>query len=231
MNANPCLAAGAGFMAAAAKAGLAAGGGRAQDPRGCGQRGGPRRIDQVCASAAVSLPADRQPVEALIRATGFFNPEEVEVALELVDDRLANGDASHYRSWSESPAAGWRAMPAGVRFLARWPRPTSTGSWSIRTFQGKGIGAALLRAAEEWMASAGRTRVYVETSTRPQYLPTRAFYAACGYGLAAELADFYAPGDGKALFLKVALPMGAQDVRPQGPGESVRGLSSLRRRP
>ena len=53
------------------------------------------------------------------------------------------------------------------------------------------------------MAAAGRTRVYVETSTRPQYLPTRAFYLACGYELAAELVDFYAPGDGKAVFLKV----------------------------
>ena len=67
---------------------------------------------------------------------------------------------------------------------------------------GTRIEAALLQAAEAGMASAGRTRVYVETSTRPQYDPTRRFYLACGYGLAAELADFYAPGDCKAVFLK-----------------------------
>ena len=53
------------------------------------------------------------------------------------------------------------------------------------------------------MAEQGRFRVYVETSTRPQYAPTRAFYLACGYQLAAELPDFYAPGDGKAIFLKL----------------------------
>ena len=29
--------------------------------------------------------SDRKPVEALIRATRFFNPEEIEVALELVE--------------------------------------------------------------------------------------------------------------------------------------------------
>jgi hypothetical protein len=65
------------------------------------------------------------------------------------------------------------------------------------------VGAALLAGAEARMAAEGRTRIYVETSTRAQYVPTRSFYAARGYHLAAELADFYAPGDGKAMFLKV----------------------------
>ncbi len=77
--------------------------------------------------------------------------------------------------------------------------------------QGKRIGATILQAAEECMAGAGRTRVYVETSTRAQYLPTRAFYAACGYEPIAELADFYAPGDGKAVWLKI---LGAEGARP-----------------
>ena len=45
--------------------------------------------------------------------------------------------------------------------------------------------------------------MYLETSTRPQYVPTRAFYLRSGYEIAAELPEFYAPGDGKAIFLKV----------------------------
>jgi len=147
--------------------------------------------------------SDRAPLEALIRATGFFNPEEIGVALELVDDRLANGDASHYRFLAgelDGRLAGyacWGPIPGTVASADLY--------WIVvhPEFQGKGTGAALLRAAEEQMATAGRTRVYVETSTRPQYLPTRAFYAACGYELASELVDFYAPGDGKATFLKV----------------------------
>jgi hypothetical protein len=43
----------------------------------------------------------------------------------------------------------------------------------------------------------------VETSTRAQYEPTRTFYERCGYEIAAELPDFYAPGDGKAIFVRV----------------------------
>jgi ribosomal protein S18 acetylase RimI-like enzyme len=146
---------------------------------------------------------DRIAIEALVRATEFFNRDEVAVAMELVDDRLANGEASHYR-FLVGEAVG------RVAGYACWgPIPGTVASadlyWIVvhPELQGRRIGAELLRAAEEWMAGAGRTRVYIETSTRPQYLPTRAFYAACGYRTVAEFADFYAPGDGKAILLKV----------------------------
>lgn len=146
---------------------------------------------------------DREPLETLIRETAFFNAEEVEVAMELIDDRLSQGEASHYRflvAEEDGEVTGyacWGPIPgtvasADLYWIVVDPRQ-----------QGKGIGAALLNDAEDWMASAGRTRVYVETSTRAQYEGTRRFYLACGYHLAAELEDFYAPGDGKAMFLKV----------------------------
>jgi GNAT superfamily N-acetyltransferase len=148
-------------------------------------------------------PEDRTPLEKLLRDTGFFNPQELEVALELVDDRLAHGEKSHYRflvleDGDEVVGYGcWGPIPGAVAsadfyWLAVHPER-----------QGKGLGRALLDAAETWIAREGRTRVYLETSTRPQYVPTRAFYLRCGYGIAAELPDFYAPGDGKAIFLKI----------------------------
>jgi GNAT superfamily N-acetyltransferase len=149
------------------------------------------------------IPSDREPLAALVRETGFFNAEEVAVALELIDDGLALGEASHYRflvAELDGAAAGY----------ACWgPIPGTAASADLYWIvvhpeqQGTGIGAALLRAAEGWMAASGRTRVYVETATRAQYDGTRRFYLACGYEPAAELADFYAPGDGKAIFLKV----------------------------
>jgi GNAT superfamily N-acetyltransferase len=147
--------------------------------------------------------ADRKPLERLIRETAFFNAEEVEVALELIDDGLANGEASHYHfvvAEAETSVVGyacWGAIPGTVASADLY--------WIVvdPKHQSRGIGAGLLRAAEVWMASTGRSRVYVETSTRAQYGSTRRFYLSCGYELAAELPDFYAPGDGKAIFLKV----------------------------
>lgn len=213
VNANPCLAAGAGFMAAAERAGLSAGDvvGRilkdsvmlapsiAASPSWVKKSG-----DRPGVTIRTGLEiADRGPIEELIRATGFFNPEEIEVAMELVDDRLAQGEASHYRFLVGE-------VDGDVGGYACWgPIPGSRESadlyWIVvhPRCQGRGVGAGLLHAAEDRMSAAGRPRVYVETSTRPQYLPTRAFYLACGYHLAAELPDFYAPGDGKAVFLRV----------------------------
>ena len=41
-------------------------------------------------------PEDRQAVGRLVRATGFFSEEEIGIAVELVEERLARGDASGY---------------------------------------------------------------------------------------------------------------------------------------
>ena len=139
----------------------------------------------------------------MIQSTRFFNAEEVEIALELVDDGLVQGEASHYRflvAEEKGEVVGyacWGPIPGTLASADLY--------WIVvdPAHQGKGLGAALLRAAEEWMAASGRNRVYIETATRAQYDGTRRFYGACGYRVAAELTDYYAPEDGKAIFLKV----------------------------
>ncbi len=146
---------------------------------------------------------DRSSIERLLTATGFFNPEELEVAMELVDDRLIEGEESHYRflvAEHRSRVAGYACWgpilgtveSADLYWIAVDP-----------ACQGLGVGRALLAESERWLAEAGRPRVWVETAGRPQYHPTRAFYLACGYHVAAELESFYAPGDDKVVFLKV----------------------------
>lgn len=151
-------------------------------------------------------PADREAVRTLLDGTGFFNREELEVAMELVDDRLAHREASHYRFLVAE-------LDGTVVGYACWGPILGTAEsadlyWIAvdRRTQGRGGGRALLAEAESWMAASGRPRVYLETAGRPQYEPTRAFYLACGYTIAAELEDFYAPGDAKVIFLRVLEP-------------------------
>jgi ribosomal protein S18 acetylase RimI-like enzyme len=151
---------------------------------------------------------DRAAIEAMVRASGFFTGDEVAIALELVDDRLQLGERSHYRFLIAEDGG------VAIGYAAWGPIPGTVASADLywiavdpRT-QGRGVGRALLDAAEAWIAEQGRTRVYIETSTREQYVPTRGFYLRCGYHLAAELPDFYAPGDGKAIYVRVLEPAG-----------------------
>ena len=59
-----------------------------------------------------------------------------------------------------------------------------------------------MQRTEEAVRAAGGQRIYIETSGRPDYWATRAFYEACGYRFDSRVADFYAPGDDKILYVK-----------------------------
>jgi GNAT superfamily N-acetyltransferase len=148
-------------------------------------------------------PEDRQAVRAILESTGFFYPEEIRVAVELVEERLARGEASGYLfefAEVEGEVAGYACYG---------PIACTRASFDLywigvrQEHRRAGLGRLLLARAEKRIRSLGGRRLYVETSSRPQYDPTRRFYLACGYRLEAQLEDFYAPGDGKVIFLKV----------------------------
>ena len=68
-------------------------------------------------------------------------------------------------------------------------------------WQNRGVGGALLEEMERRVAGRARL-IAVETAGRPDYAPTRAFYAGHAYRVAAEIADYYAPGDDLVMFVK-----------------------------
>jgi len=68
--------------------------------------------------------------------------------------------------------------------------------------QGRGLGRLLVDAAEQHVRGLGGRRMFIDTSSRPDYAATRSFYERCGYACEATLRDYYAPGDGKAIFAK-----------------------------
>jgi len=147
-------------------------------------------------------PEDPVAVEALVRATGVFSPSEVTIARELVEERLTRGAASGYEFLFVDD-------DEGLLGYACWgPIPCTERSYDLYWIavrperQGGGVGRRILALAEEEIARAGGARIYVETSTRAAYDPTRAFYERCGYARAATFDDFYALGDGKAVYLK-----------------------------
>jgi GNAT superfamily N-acetyltransferase len=144
--------------------------------------------------------AQRAPLERLTAATGLFRPDEVAIAVELLDDALG-GDVD-YRflgAYTGDQLAGY----------ACWgPTPGTTGTFDLYWIvvdparQGTGVGTALLRAVEEKLTTEQGRLIIVETSSRAGYAPTRAFYERRGYAQAARLAGYYAPGDDLVIYLK-----------------------------
>jgi ribosomal protein S18 acetylase RimI-like enzyme len=147
-------------------------------------------------------PADADAVRSLVARTGFFRPDEIEIAVELVDERLANGLASGYEF-----VFGERNGSV-IGYACFGPIGCTLGSYDLYWIavdprhQRSGIGRRLLAAVEARVAATGGRRIYIDTSNQPNYAATRAFYERNGYTCEARLIDFYAPGDDRVIYVK-----------------------------
>ena len=144
--------------------------------------------------------AQRAPLERLTAATGLFRPDEVAIAVELLDDALAGDDDYRFLgAYAEDRLVGY----------ACWgPTPGTEGTFDLYWIvvdparQGEGVGTRLLRAVEDRLTTDHGRLVVVETSSRSDNAPTRAFYERRGYTQAARLAGYYAPCDDLVIYLK-----------------------------
>lgn len=144
--------------------------------------------------------AQRARLERLTRATGLFRPEEVTLAVELLDESLAGDEDYRFLgAYADDDLVGY----------ACWgPTPGTQGTcdlyWIVvePTWQGKGIGTQLLDTVEKVLTADGCRLLVVETSSRADYAPTRTFYERRGYAQAARLPGYYAPADDLVIYLK-----------------------------
>jgi GNAT superfamily N-acetyltransferase len=145
---------------------------------------------------------DRDAVRRLVESTGVFSPVELDVAVELVDDRLKRGRQSDYQfvfADEEERTVGYACYG---------PIALTAASYDLywiavdKAMHGRKVGRLLLERTEELIRGAGGRQIYIETSNRHQYEPTRGFYLRCGYQQAALLKDFYGPGDDKVIYAK-----------------------------
>jgi GNAT superfamily N-acetyltransferase len=151
------------------------------------------------------IPADVEAVRRLATSTGFFAAAEIDVAVELVEERLRRGEASGYHFWFAEENA------IAIGYACYGPIACTDASWDLywivvdAAAHGRGVGKALLAKTEQSVRAMGGKRLYIETAGREQYAPTRAFYLRRGYACEAKLADFYAPDDDKWIFVKSPL--------------------------
>lgn len=145
---------------------------------------------------------DMENVRRIVDSSGYFFDHEIDVAVELVEEYLAKGEASGYRfifAERDGEVLGYTCF--GLT-------PCTVHSYDLywiavmESCRGSGLGKLLLLESEKDIHSAGGRRVYIETSSREQYRSTQGFYLRCGYRQEAHLEDFYAPADGKLIYVK-----------------------------
>jgi len=146
---------------------------------------------------------DLEALRSLLRPLFMFTPAEQDMAVELVEERLARGPASGYEFLLLD---GREGELAGYACYGR--APCTADSWDLYWIavdakrQKHGLGRLLLQEVEARVLRHGGGRLYAETSSLPRYAPTRGFYRAAGFAERARFPDYYAPGDDKVVFEK-----------------------------
>lgn len=145
---------------------------------------------------------DRPILEAILRSDATFRDDEIEVALELVDDALTNTSSDYWFRIAES-----EGVEAG--YICFGPTPMTACTYDLywivtdAAHRGKGVARALIRSMESHLLERGhRAQVRVETSQTEGYGAARKLYDRLGYPEVARFPDFYEPGNDLIVFFK-----------------------------
>lgn len=150
--------------------------------------------DHIC-------PSDIDKIRSLLESTHVFEDVEIDIALELVVDKLSNSDSTYqfllahegeqllgYTCYGEIPLTK-------KRYDLYWIAVN-------KHCQNKGIGAILLNETEKAIQAQDGEIIYIETAGLNDYAQTRHFYLKNGYQVAAQLSDFYWRENDKIIYKK-----------------------------
>lgn len=142
----------------------------------------------------------RARLESILRRTSVFRSEEVDVAIELFDESLSDPDYRFLGAFTPDDEL--------VGYACYGPTPGTDRTWDLYwiavdpSVQGTGGGTTLLSEVERRLRELDARMLVVETSSRPDYAATRAFYARRGYAETARVGNYYAPDDDRIIYTK-----------------------------
>ena len=147
-------------------------------------------------------PLDKKDIREILDSTMVFYDYEIKIALEILDEYyLKEEQSGYYFILAEVDGKV-------IGYVNYGPVPCTQTSWDIywiavrKDIMSKGVGSELMTQAEERIRKMKGKNIWVETSARKDYVPTRAFYERMKYTIAAELKDFYGPDDHKVIYHK-----------------------------
>jgi GNAT superfamily N-acetyltransferase len=166
-------------------------------------------------------PPHRSRIAEILRSTGNFREEEVDVALELFDESFTGEDYEFLGAFEGSDAlpltdgsadGRWLMADGCARSLQGFacfgPAMDTDRTYDLywiavdRAAQGTGCGSVLLGEVERRLEALHARMLVIETSSRSDYTATRGFYLNRGYVEAARVREFYAPEDDRIILTK-----------------------------
>jgi D-alanine-D-alanine ligase len=150
--------------------------------------------------------SDRDDIRQLVDAAGIFSETEIDIAVELIEERLSKGLQSGYHFLFGE------LTDRIIGYTCFGPIPGAAKRYDLywivvhHDFRRAGIGKSLMVKTEEAIEKQGGERIYIDTSSRDQYRTTRLFYRLCGYQEEAVLKDFYGSEDDKVIYVKAIRP-------------------------
>lgn len=147
---------------------------------------------------------DVAAVLRIVKTSGFFDelPEEVQSAEDDIREALELGEkksgSTYLFAEEDGKTVGFVSfgqLPCARCHMIHWIAVQ-------KELRGHGIGGILMREALAVLKREGAHKVFLQTSGREQYKPTRGFYSALGFALEATLKDYYLPGEDCLFFSK-----------------------------
>ncbi len=146
----------------------------------------------------------KEPIRKLLWETNAFRSDEVEVALELIDECLT------YSAFNPENYQIYSAIEDGklLGYVCFGKTPMTLSTYDLywiavaREAQGKGIGRKLFEFTCNEVQKQGGKLIVIETSSQAQYEKTRRFYEKIGCQLEATIKNFYRVGDDKLIYTK-----------------------------
>jgi ribosomal protein S18 acetylase RimI-like enzyme len=149
-----------------------------------------------------SVPEETAALVSIAHGTNVFKPHEIIALKEVLDDYYASNQKYGHQCITYEKDGN----PIGFAYFA--PAAMTDRTWYLywiavnKDVQARGVGAFLLRHAEEAIRKGGGRLFLIETSSLPPYALTRKFYVKHGYEQHAVLRDYYADGDDMVIFRK-----------------------------
>lgn len=150
-----------------------------------------------------TVPADTPALLEITRGTGVFTPADVQALNEVLDDYHASSAES-----DEHASVTYEQDGKILGFAYYALAPMTDRTWHLwwiavdRRTQAKGVGGELLGHVENVIRAAAGRLLLIETSSLPNYEPTRRFYEKHDYDRYAVLPDYYGDGHNMVIFSK-----------------------------